>query len=68
MYKKEFKLAFIGGGIHSTIGNIHYLASKLDSRWRLVSGFFSRDNQINIKSFNFLYVGRLKIEKGKIYE
>lgn len=50
MYKKEFKLAFLGGGINSTIGNIHHLASKLDSRWRLVSGFFSRDRQINVKS------------------
>ena len=50
MYKKEFKLAFLGGGINSTIGNIHYLASKLDSRWRLVSGFFSRDRQVNVKS------------------
>ena len=50
MYKKKFKLGFLGGGTNSTIGNIHNLASKLDSRWGLVSGFFSRNKLENIKS------------------
>lgn len=50
MNKKNFRLGFLGGGANSTIGNIHYLASKLDSRWTLVSGFFSRDKSINIES------------------
>ena len=34
--QKKFKLGFLGGGLNSTIGNIHNLASKLDSRWSLV--------------------------------
>lgn len=50
MQKKKLKLAFLGGGLNSTIGNIHNLASKLDSRWSLVSGFFSRNRYINYKS------------------
>ena len=50
MQKKKFKLGFLGGGTNSTIGNIHNLASKLDSRWSLVSGFFSRNKLANIKS------------------
>ena len=50
MQKKKFKLAFLGGGLNSTIGNIHNLASKLDSRWNLVSGFFSRNRHINYKT------------------
>ena len=48
--QKKFKLGFLGGGLNSTIGNIHNLASKLDSRWSLVSGFFSRNKNINIQT------------------
>ena len=48
--KKHLKLGFIGGGINSTIGKIHYIASKLDDNWKLESGFFSRDQKDNIKS------------------
>jgi len=50
MSKKKFHLGFLGGGINSTIGNIHHLASKLDGRWNLTSGFFSRNKKINHKS------------------
>ena len=43
--KKNLCLGFIGGGINSTIGRMHYLASKLDNKWKLVSGFFSRNKK-----------------------
>ena len=46
--KTNLSLGFIGGGTNSTIGKMHYLASKLDSKWKLVSGFFSRNKKINI--------------------
>ena len=50
MFKKKFQLGFLGGGVNSTIGNIHNIASKLDSRWILASGFFSRDKTVNLES------------------
>jgi hypothetical protein len=39
-----FQLGFIGGGLSSSIGQTHLLASQLDGRWKLVSGFFKKDN------------------------
>ena len=45
--ERTLKLGFIGGSISSTIGQTHYAASRLDGRWNLVSGFFSRNKLIN---------------------
>ncbi|HID01149.1 MAG TPA: Gfo/Idh/MocA family oxidoreductase [Piscirickettsiaceae bacterium] len=36
------KLAFIGGGVNSAIGQTHFAASQLDGRWQVVGGAFSR--------------------------
>jgi predicted dehydrogenase len=44
------RLAFIGGGINSAIGNAHRIASQLDGHWKLVCGVFSRDSHINSQS------------------
>ena len=44
--KLNLKLGFIGGATNSTIGKIHYISSKLDDRWKLVSGYFSRDKNM----------------------
>jgi len=41
------KLGFIGGGLSSSIGRVHFIASQLDGNWKVVSGFFSRDEKIN---------------------
>jgi predicted dehydrogenase len=59
--KTNLSLGFIGGGTNSTIGKMHYLASKLDSKWKLVSGFFSRNKKINIKSGISYNVNRSRI-------
>ena len=48
--KKILELGFVGGSINSTIGQTHYIASQLDGKWKLVSGFFSRDMKTNIKT------------------
>ena len=48
--KKPLKLSFIGGGVNSSIGSIHFMASQLDSNFSVVSGFFSRDKKDNKKS------------------
>ena len=47
---KPLKLAFIGGGINSSIGKIHYLASQLDKKFEIVAGCFSTKTSINIKT------------------
>ena len=60
--RSTLKLSFIGGAYNSTIGNVHYISSKLDGRWKLVSGFFSRNRKINLET------GKLyNIEKKRIY-
>ena len=43
----SLQLGFIGGGLSSTIGQAHFSASQLDGRWRLASGFFSRNSETN---------------------
>ena len=45
---KKYRLAFVGGGANSTIGKIHSIATTIDKRWEIVSGFFSRDKNINL--------------------
>jgi predicted dehydrogenase len=61
MQIKKFKLGFLGGGANSTIGNMHNLASKLDARWSLVSGFFSRSRSVNRQSAKIYGVDEKRI-------
>jgi predicted dehydrogenase len=44
---KPLRLGFIGGGVNSAVGYAHYVASQLDNKWQVVSGFFSRHSDIN---------------------
>ena len=48
--KAPLCLGFVGGGLSSTIGQAHFAASRLDGRWQLVAGFFSRHREINRKT------------------
>lgn len=43
----KLRLAFIGGGINSAVGNTHRIAARMDGRWDLVAGAFSRDQTTN---------------------
>ena len=67
MYKKTkhtpLKLALIGGGINSTIGETHFLASQLDKCFEIVSGCFSKNYKtslITAKNWN--------ISKKRVYK
>ena len=60
--KKPLKLSFIGGGVNSSIGSIHFMASQLDSNFSVVSGFFSRDKKDNKKSQK-----KYNISKHRVY-
>ena len=50
MSTETLKLGFIGGATDSAIGATHRIASQMDGRWRLSSGCFSTDEQINIET------------------
>lgn len=50
MNKKKMKLAFIGGGINSAVGNTHKIASQMDGRFELTAGCFSRNEETNMKT------------------
>ncbi len=50
MNEDQFKIAFIGGGINSAVGNTHKIASQMDGRFKLVAGCFSRHDDINVKT------------------
>ncbi len=53
-----FKLAFVGGGINSIAGYIHFVASRMDNRFKVCSGFFSRNEEINKKTAEYWGVER----------
>ncbi len=44
----SLQLGFVGGGVSSSIGPTHFSASQLDGRWKLVSGYFSRNPETSL--------------------
>ena len=59
---KPIQISFIGGGINSSIGNMHFISSQLDSNFRVSSGFFSRNKIKNIQSMK-----KYKIDSNRLY-
>lgn len=59
--KSPLRLSFIGGGINSSIGKMHFLSSQLDDNFKVVSGFFSRNNRINIETQKFFNLSAERI-------
>ena len=57
---KPLKLGVIGGGVNSAVGYAHYVASQLDNKWQMVSGFFSRDPQTNLKTAQAWHIADFK--------
>ena len=51
--RPSLKVAFIGGGINSAVGRAHACALRMDGRYELVAGAFSRSPEINRKSVAF---------------
>ncbi|MCK9471959.1 MAG: Gfo/Idh/MocA family oxidoreductase [Bacilli bacterium] len=47
---KKIKLAFLGGGINSAVGQTHRIAIEMDKRYELVAGCFSRNDEINVNT------------------
>lgn len=46
----RMRVAMIGGGVNSAIGRVHEIAMKMDGRFELVAGFFSRNPETNRQS------------------
>lgn len=44
------RIGFIGGGINSAVGYVHYASSQLDGLFRLEAGSFSRNKEVNKKT------------------
>ena len=61
--KKLLKLAIIGGGLNSTIGQTHIKSINSTGKYKISCGFFSRKKIINIKS-----AIEYKIPKDKVYK
>ena len=49
--KKILKLGIVGGGPNSWIGNIHRIASRIDGKYIICAGSFSRDAKLKTKAF-----------------
>lgn len=47
MTNRQLRIAMIGGGINSAVGQTHEMALRLDHAFELVAGCFSRNPQIN---------------------
>lgn len=71
-----FKIAFIGGGINSAIGEVHRAASQMDGFFKLVAGAFSTHEAVNLETAEAWgvppdrvyanYKDLLTVEKGKL--
>ncbi|MCF6434702.1 Gfo/Idh/MocA family oxidoreductase [Pseudoalteromonas sp. MMG022] len=47
MSNQPLNLAFIGGGVNSAVGYVHFSAAHLDNKFQVVAGAFSRDPSNN---------------------
>lgn len=73
---KELKVAFIGGGINSAVGQAHKIALQMDGNFELVAGCFSRDAETNFRTAEAwgvdskrvyeTYNELLSLEKGRL--
>ena len=60
--KKILKLGIVGGGPGSWIGNIHRIASRIDGKYKICAGSFSRNPKIS-NSFG----ASLNLDKNRCY-
>ncbi len=48
--QNALRLGFIGGGVNSAVGQVHFGASQLDGYWRVQSGAFSHRSEVSIQT------------------
>ncbi len=57
----RIRTAMIGGGLNSAVGRTHEIAMKMDNRFQLVAGCFSRNPEINTQTGAAYGVGGARI-------
>lgn len=50
MSAEILKIGFIGGALDSAVGYAHFTACRMDRRWELAAGAFSRKPEINLRT------------------
>lgn len=60
---EPLRLGFIGGGLNSAVGRCHEVASRMDGRWRLVAGAFSRHADVNAETGR-----RWAVDTSRVYD
>jgi predicted dehydrogenase len=61
--KKKLKLGIIGGGPGSWIGEVHRIASRLDNKFEVCAGVFSRNFKKNLS-----FANKIGVEKNRCYK
>lgn len=57
------QIGFFGGANDSAVGRVHYTACRMDGKWELAAGCFSRSKQINVKTAD-----QYGVTPNRIYE
>ncbi|MDO3387317.1 Gfo/Idh/MocA family oxidoreductase [Gilvimarinus sp. SDUM040013] len=60
---QPLRTALIGGGINSAVGRVHDVAMRMDHKFDLVAGCFSRDKEVNERSGKSFC-----IENSRVYD
>jgi predicted dehydrogenase len=55
--ERPLKLVFLGGGLNSAIGRMHFISSQLDRKFEVVGGIFSRDRLIQESTETYYKIG-----------
>jgi len=61
---KPLKIGFVGGGLNSAIGQIHFSACQLDGIWKVESGIFSLNDNINKKTGKYWNIPNERVYKN----
>ena len=59
---KKFKLAFVGGGVNSAVGDVHFIAAQMDGLFCVEAGCFSRHHDVNLET-----AVRWRIDEDRCY-
>ncbi|MGD8777570.1 MAG: Gfo/Idh/MocA family oxidoreductase [Ignavibacteria bacterium] len=60
---RKLKVAFLGGGINSAVGYVHFSSINIDNKFELAAGYFSRHSDINIETAEVY-----KVSKDRVYD
>ena len=68
---QKYKIGVIGGGVNSTIGYAHFLATKISGKFKVSSGYFSRNkyhNKLSHEKYSLNYKDYSNLDEYLKYE